>query len=196
MIWFLHIPHTGGRGLGRFLWCKEIPHLKIHNGNDFLNAHINVKKDKIPDYKYFILRDPIERGYKEFLHYSSRLDVVDTVNHLNISDILKKNPNFNHKEPKDYFGLEINRNLLCKFLLEKEDFSIPLTEKEYCSININNFIFDFFTDLPNLPNLRKILNTDIIVPNIGNSQQKEVPLEIKKIIEQYNNFDLMLFSQF
>ena len=193
MLWFLHVPHTGGRGLGRFLWTKEIPYLKIHNNIDFINAH---KKDKSkPENKYFILREPIERGYKEFLHYSTRLDSVEMVNHLNIKDILKKNPNFDHHNPRHYFSLEVNRNVLCKFLLEREDFSIPICQQEYDSININSFIFDLFTDLPHLPKLREALNVEIIVPNNGVSQKKEIYEEIKQIISENNKFDIMLYSK-
>lgn len=191
MLWFYHIPHTGGRGLGRFLWPIKIQYLKIHNDKDFIDAH----KGDPPNNKYFILRDPIDRSYKEFLHYSSRLKQINTVGHLNIEDILKKNPLFNHFLPNDYFSLENNRNLMCKFLLEREDFSIPISKNDYDMINISNFTFDLFTDLPNLPNLRKILDVEIVVPSIGMSKKEIVPSEIKKIIVENNNFDLLLYKK-
>jgi hypothetical protein len=117
MLWFFHVPHTGGRALGRFLWKNHSgKYKKLHNAKDIKAAKQELSSDDTID-KYFILRDPVERAYKEFLHYSNNLTHIGIVNHLILSELRQRDPSFDHTNPAAYFALEENRNVYCKFLL-------------------------------------------------------------------------------
>lgn len=151
----LHIPHTGGRCLGRYAFkCyqqlkdKNITYTRLHNARniaDYLHVIDSTTDNTV---FYFVLRDTTERLYKEFLHYSSRLQTVGMVNHLDLSDIQKRYPDFNVTSFSDYCRLEVNRNAYCKFLLLRTDFNIPITDTDYQQVldllKRGNFKYDVF----------------------------------------------------
>lgn len=221
MLWFFHVPHTGGRALGRYLWSNHSgQYKKLHNSEDIRECTAAVESgvEKTETIiKYFILRDPIERGYKEFLHYSNNLTQIGQVNHLNLENLKQTNPNFDHTDPVAYFSLEVNRNVYCKFLLERTDFSQPVTDRDL-HIILNKFLpssstttdksdqefyYDLFTDLQtgSMPVLEKILGTTITLPTprqLHNKQPNEervkVPDDIRKTIVERNIYDVQLFS--
>jgi hypothetical protein len=124
MLWFLHVPHTGGRALGHFLWKEELAHRRIHNAQDIQAAKLAdgiSATDEQVVVKYFILRDPVERAYREFLHYSRNLTSIGRVNHLTLSEFP---PSFNPADPEQYFALGLRSYLqLLVFLLNIVFFS-------------------------------------------------------------------------
>jgi len=186
---FLHVPHTGGRMIGRFMWSHNLNYVKLHNNND-----ISLYLDDDNDYKngiekYFVVRDPIERAYKEFLHYSRNLDRIGMVNHLSISDFT----NLDHNNPYDYLGMEVNKNVYCKFLLMREDFSVPVTDQEFNKMDLDDFKYDLFEDIPTLPTLSGLINMNIDVPKLTKTDV-EIPQNVKTFIEKNNEYDIMLFK--
>mgnify|MGYP003640684395 CR=1 FL=1 len=187
MLIFLHIPHTGGRNLGRWLWDKQISYKRLHNSNDLKECEINEK-----DILYFIIRNPVERCYKEFLHYSERLDIVGVVNHLT-KDLFK---NKDYKDYKDYFSLEINCNVYCKFILLRCDFDKPITEDEFENMNIQRLKYDFFENLNKLPKLSEILKQEINLATPKYKNDITIPDEIKKFIIEKNKYDIMFLKTF
>jgi hypothetical protein len=93
---------------------------------------------------YFILRDPYERFVAEFLHYSNRLDAVGQVNHLKKEEI-----SIDYKDPFQYAGMEVNRNVMCKFLSRSLDFSATFpsgnVEKLVNIVKSGKAVFDVFS---------------------------------------------------
>jgi hypothetical protein len=165
----LHIPHTGGRVLNGYLWRNPqilaynseddktqviIQYFKIHNAND-IHKHKSINNDdNTKILKYFVLRDPIIRAYKEYAHYNRNLKNIGRVNHLELSDIQKRcqaeGKEYHLDSLDDYFMLEVNRNVLCKFLLGRTDFSIPITDSD-CQLCMNlllneKYIYDLFDE--------------------------------------------------
>lgn len=175
----LHIPHTGGRVLNGYLWrnpqllayhqqndcvsndtAKEkvlIHYSKIHNAIDIQKIKDNKRKMVI---NYFILRDPILRSYKEYQHYNRNLKNIGRVNHLELAAIQKQwkleGREYSLDSIHDYFSLEVNRNVMCKFLLGRIDFSRPITDAEYqqclslfsddSTSDNKGYIFDIFDE--------------------------------------------------
>lgn len=196
---FLHVPHTSGRGIGRFLWNHQkdhkIDYKKIHNAKDFETIFSNINNLEINNIiKYFVVRDPIERSYKEFIHYSKNLGKIGIVNHLKLSEIKKNNPKFDHTDPFDYLDLEVNKNVYCKFLLFRTDFTIPITEEDYLKIDINKFYYDLFTDLPELSTLSKLIDMNVNLPTFS-FNPIDIPEDIKNFIIMNNQYDIKLINQ-
>uniref|UniRef100_A0A6C0BMG0 Uncharacterized protein n=1 Tax=viral metagenome TaxID=1070528 RepID=A0A6C0BMG0_9ZZZZ len=194
MLVFFHVPHTGGRNVGRCLWHLNTPHRRVHQARDFQalekGSHTN----------YFILRDPIQRAHKEFVHYSRRLIEAGRVNHLTLDDFSGLDP----QNPEHYFGLEVNRNVYCKFLLsarEPRDFSRPITREDLKWLKENvpkRFRFDHFTQLPHLPVLEKILGHPVKLPvttpvTFGDGgNPAEISEKTQPLLEKANEFDIEL----
>lgn len=183
MIIFLHVPHTGGRCIGKYLWNNNLKYLKLHNADDIKN------NKNIEGVKYFVLRDPVERSYREYIHYSRNLERIGQVNHLTLSNF----KNLDYKNPYDYLSLEVNRNVYCKFLLLREDFNIPITEKDYSNINVNDYKFDMFSDLPYLPTLSDLISSNV---NLDNKYKSNIIFceDIKNFIIKNNEYDIRLFK--
>ena len=129
-ILFIHIPHTGGRLLKTFI-RRNKHQTKIHyvhsaqTINKFKRVH---KQSFIP---YFVLRHPVNRCISEFVHYSKILNEYGMINHLFLSKIKETNKDFDHLDPYSYFSIEETRNVMCKYLLLRTDFSQPITDDEF-----------------------------------------------------------------
>jgi hypothetical protein len=88
----------------------------------------------------------------------------------------------------------------CKFLLQRSNFSIPVTHEEVASISLDDFHHDDFTTLPKLPVLSKLLNEEIQVKEHGAASgaagnHRRVPEEVREIIERYNAHDIYLLAK-
>lgn len=210
---FLHIPHTAGRVIKRYFWINNKKVINIHNQNDF--KLIKDKKENIR--KYFILRNPIERIIAEYNHYSRNLSNIGIVNYLDIKDILNRVKDFNVNNISDYIKLEITRNLYCKFLLHRENFWDPVTDKDFDEIKTlvanREFEFDYYKNPIELRNLSKLIGMEECELNNKVSEitkqcqvirkedtiQKQEYLNnelLVKEIERLNMYDMMLYDYF
>jgi hypothetical protein len=113
---FLHIPHTAGTPLKRYLKHNKLEVDCVHNAEEMQTVSESTKG-------YFVLREPFQRFVAEFMHYSKRLDHRGEVNHLKEEDFI----GLDFQNPYQYAELEVNKNVMCKFLARSTDFSIPFT---------------------------------------------------------------------
>jgi len=128
---FVHIPHTSGRVLKEFINKNNKGISYVHNYNA-LNKVRNVEYDTV----YTIVRNPLERAISEYVHYSRLLMNQGWVNHLSIRTITRKSPFFNPAVPEHYFDLEENKNVMCKFILRKSDFTQPIEDTDFENVLI------------------------------------------------------------
>lgn len=196
----MHIPHTGGRALNHWLRREKIPNTRVHNADQMKSLCDNAAANAQYPIFYFILRHPVERGYREWMHYSRNLDALGRVNHLDRSSLAEQGCDY-HK-PEDYFQLEVNRNVYCKFLLHRTDFEQPITRSDFEQIKeLENVKFDWFSSLPNLPVLDEILNhthpvdLDTIKTNDKRLESIDIPGAVKDVIEKWNEWDMRLFAK-
>lgn len=185
---FLHIPHTCGRLLNRIFINKIKNYHRIHNEKDYT--------DKLYQYIYVILRNPIDRCIAEYYHYSNRFkNQKIQVNNMNLSMT-------SYNSLCSYYTNECTNNLVCKYILQK-----PLNEKitlnDYELIIKKKIIFDIYTaDL-------KLVNLDNILPDISNELKNEkygkylknekninVTDNDIKILKEKNIFDIMLYEYY
>lgn len=192
----LHVPHTSGRSLRRYLWTNRLlgDDLKlVHNGKQ-IEPIVGIDWDIV----YFILRDPILRLYKQYHHYSRNLQQIGRVNHLDMSEIIKTNPNYDLNSFEDFFQLEQNRNLYCKFLLLRTDFTEPITTTDWNKIQeeikTEKYRCDMFGS--ELRTLSQILDRDIDRTNIVYAPYScpEITKNQRYLIELNNQFDMLLFK--
>lgn len=192
MIIYLHIPHTCGRSIKRSFFIKdELKNIVwIHN-----SSQITQMKRNNDEILYFVLRNPIERVIGEFKHYSRNLKSIGIVNHLDLNNILEKNPTFNMESILDYCSLEVNRNVCCKFLLLRKDFNIPITENDYSAILNSNFKFDVYSFPLKLPVLSSLLGFEIS-PHIvvNNVDKNDISKNKIEMIKKLNEYDLCLYN--
>lgn len=208
----LHVPHTGGRSLHGILWHNSVNFQKVHNAKaieEFLLglgslSNTPLINEIIPkSNRYFVLREPVERAYKEFRHYSKNLQTIGRVNHLILDDLKKDNKSFNPASIDDYFSLECNRNVYCKFLLLKKDFNRPITDIDFEHlkdlIKSDRIVFDRFVDGKiQYLNLRKILNlNDDIKIDINmhpTNSSCDISNDEKSFLEKCQMYDLKLYQ--
>ncbi len=187
---FIHVPHTSGRSLKSYLLRRGDNIITVHNAEQIKEL------DKEYSIKYFILREPTERVWKEFLHYSENLKIGGRVNHLNILHLKKANPSFDPKNISHYISLEVNRNVCCKFLLLRTDFNIPVTETDlnYLKENISSFKYDIFKKPMTYPVLSTII--DPIDANLKYITDEAILISQEAVSEiiRLNTFDIMLFN--
>lgn len=192
MILYLHVPHTCGRSIRRALFIKD--ELKkigwVHNSSQIKD----LKTENIST-KYFVLRDPIERIIGEFKHYSKNLKSIGIVNHLNLNNLLRENEKFDTTSILDYCSLEVNRNVYCKFLLLRDDFNVPISEKDFDSIiQNNNFKFDVYSFPLKLPVLSSLLGFEINPHVIVNNSNKNDTINKIDAIKKLKEYDLRLYN--
>lgn len=199
MVVFLHVPHTGGRSLNRALWRAGKSLTRLHNPEQIEEYLSSSRLSSFPGkdpLRYFILRSPLKRSKEEYLHYTRRLQEIGVVNHLDLAQIRKKRPKFNPE--RDYYSLEENRNLYCKFILLRKDFSLPLTEEDFSQIEKlfqeGKLVYDLFDPQgTNHRNLRSLLNLDFDLGSPSFSPSWS-PTLLPKGLEEANLFDLRLYS--
>ncbi len=203
MLTFLHVPHTGGRVLKRGLRFKKGIN-SVHNGTDIKNKSIH----KI---QYFILRPTVERIVGQVLHYSKNLKKMGQVNHLKMETL----PNgYDMDNPFHFIKLEVNCNVYCKFILNRIDFSLPITENDFeelcilfkkdSSLCYNSEvtitrIWDSYEFPANLPNLEKTLNCKLDMPvfiQTAKEQHADLLKNVKFVeeIKKLNPYDIRLYK--
>jgi hypothetical protein len=195
---YLHIPHTSGRTIKRTLWNKGF--LKdiicVHNAQ-----HITENITKItPDLKlYFVLREPLNRIIGEYKHYSRNLKIIGQVNHLTKNDV----KHIDLDNILDYCSMEVNRNVLCKFLLLKTDFDKPITDADYEKVEklcqTDKVIFDKYKFPLDLPNLSSLIGSEIKpIVIVQNSDKNDVLLnnDICIKIKKLNEYDFKFFDKY
>lgn len=165
ILMYAHIPHTGGREIRRCLKNLHVTnkYRYVHNAEN-IKQYLRYHKKCSP--VYFILRNPSKRLVGEYCHYSELLSNVNYVNHLNLFKIRDKNKTFEPRDPLHYFDLEVNRNVMCKYVLKRTDFNIPINENDYNEIIKlyidGKLLYDTFNSTRlNLINLSKTLNVDL-----------------------------------
>ena len=196
MFTYLHIPHTAGRIIRSYLRLNEHDVNYIHNEKSINDLKQQLSETRI---KYFVLREPIERIISEYVHYSDSLSRMGRVNHLVLSDIKKTNPNFNANNPHHYLDLEVNKNVMCKFLLLQTDFNQPVSEQEYQKLleKLSEFTYDLFNkDNLQLNKLAKFLNvTDLTQKTLDlyKKKHRQNPFHQKLKFKLFNNQNVIDF---
>ena len=200
---FLHVPHTGGRVLiSEFKKIKEEdPHLNVvwpHQPRDF---HA-VKRDCVGVQQYFILRPTIDRLLGQFIHYTKRLQLVGIANHLRIGSLPK---GFQLDNPRHFFMIEENRNLYCKFLLNRKDFSKPVTFTDFKRVlaffnSEQSPIWDVYTFPNKFTQLETFLERTVNCQKFNQSSgEKREGLKNNKdlirLIELLNKHDIVLYEK-
>lgn len=179
MLVHLHVPHTGGRYLKHQVWNQSIPLKSIHQ----------VESLNPDDQRYLVLRDPIVRAWAEFIHYSAAYDRVGRVNHLS-----KEELGLDLSTYSQYFSLEINRNVYCKFILGTTE---PITEQSFQNVLNCKLAFDRFSDSLSLPVLAKLLQIDQGIFIGGKRPQSTVhiiPDQFIELMSDCQNYDVRLFN--
>jgi len=195
---FLHVPHTGGRVLKRILskLPKDIDYVSSHNGEHF--GEINTTGYL----QYFILRPTLDRVIGQCLHYSRNLNQIGIVNYLRVESLPE---NYNIDNPCHFVNLEENRNLYCKFLLNRENFKIPITDTDYVQVlalfkGDNPPIWDMYSYPNTLTNLEKLLKHKIECRKfVQTSKSRHDRLFSYRAfineIKQCNKYDIMLYNE-
>lgn len=198
---FLHIPHTSGRLLRKYMWYKG-----YLTGKENIRCHIVHNSDQMVDHdlpKYFILRDPVERIIAEYIHYSQRLVNIGTVNHLDLTNIHKSYPKFDPANIQDYISLEETRNLYCKFLLGRKDFTIPISDTDFELLLKKPFIYDLYEKPMNYPKLEEFLNKKMDIFMIEKIYRHPLTMDKEKrneltchseSIQACNEYDIKLYE--
>jgi len=148
----------------------------------------------------------------EFVHYSNNLINMGMVNHLTSREILHQFPNFNLSDPYDYFSLEVNRNVMCKFLLLKKNFNETINEIEFIElknkIEKGEIVYDIFNNekinYTVLKKLIKIEDLNELKDKYYRKNIKQVELknkllqnkQLRNFLEAENKYDCDLFKQF
>lgn len=192
---FLHIPHTGGRVLKNFLRSSNIIHNTVHNAKD-------IKNRKYEDKLYFILRPTVDRVIAQCIHYSKNLKRIGIVNHMDM-DILKLK-DYNPDNPYDFIELPENKNVYCKFLLGRTDFSLPITDNDFEKVlnlfQIPNFIiWDLYSYPLNVYNLENLIGFSIKCKIFRQTLEDEHKLYASDVlfvdkIKELNIYDITLFD--
>lgn len=76
---------------------------------------------------------------------------------------------------------------MCKFILLKTDFSIPLTDSDYKSIEFDRIVFDRYIFPIELPELSKLVGKDIKPSGIIPSSNKDDILLNSNICNKIKN---------
>lgn len=175
---FAHIPHTGGRYLKRVLWLQGIEMLSYHQAASIIPAGTY----------YFVLREPVERAYAEYCHYSDTYKRNGIVNHLD-RDVLQ----LDLDSIEQYFGLELNCNVMCKFLL---GITRQVTEADYQQILSMPLVYDMFTDNIQYTALTALLGVDAAIFNASARYTNKLTIspEIYQQVAQYHSYDLRLYE--
>lgn len=153
-----NIPHT----------CSRIA-INLLNNNlyKFCTYKCNVSICEIYT-DYIILRDPIERLYKEYL---------DMYKHYNAHKTMKYDftvPECSLTSLSTYIGNEKRCNVYCKHLMHFKDFDIRFTQEDYSKllIKLKTCIIDFYSLKLDFKNL-----------------EKNVHINFKKYLPNYNDFN-------
>ena len=196
---FLHVPHTGGRVI-RTALNQITDIIWVHNYNHIKE---NLEEIEKTNQTYFVLRNPLERIIGEYIHYSKFLvSFSGRVNHLQVREIIKKDPNFDWTSIISYCQLEANINQYCKFLLCRTDFDIPISSDDFDTI-INLFesknkpLFDVYKFPLELPILNELLGINIelnLVPNSNKNKYIHDTIICDKIRE-LNKYDFLLYNK-
>ena len=210
MIAYLHVPHTGGRVLQKYLQTSGYINTQIryiHGTRGIERIHRTGEKVSL----YFILRNPIDRIIGEFLHYSKLLKETGRVAYLQLDKIIKVNPNFDPLNPYHYIQIESGHNMYCKYLLLKTDFSVPITDNDFLLLRkkLSEIKFDYYDTPLTHPVLSDMIGIDkdtfkkdleeIVVDSlmIPNDDYKKSLLSDTKLIDQIkkcNSYDMKLFD--
>ena len=210
---FLHIPHTSGRCLRNVLKNLERNGIFRSLHNEKFISKYNDAWGKHKQMMYFILREPIGRTIGEFTHYSNHIKKFGWVNHLNKDIVSEVKDDTDLADPFEYVKLENNKNLYCKFILLREDFSEPVSKADYEKVleilEQGLCFYDIFSS--RLTNLESILERPINMKMKMTNDKKEgtkgiyesdVKIksslmgneELISLIQEENKFDLMLFE--
>ena len=119
---------------------------------------------------------------------------IGIVNHLKLSELKRNDSDFDHTNPFDYLDLEVNKNVYCKFLLFRTDFNIPISDEEYQKIDLDDFHYDLFSNLPELPTLSDLIGIKITLPTFVTKEYK-IPENIREFIIMNNQYDIKLINQ-
>lgn len=198
---FLHIPHTSGRLLRKYMWYKG-----YLTGNGSIRCHIVHNSEQMVDNdlpRYFILRDPVERIIAEYIHYSRRLLDIGVVNYLDLANIHQDYPKFDPSNIQDYISLEETRNLYCKFLLGRKDFGIAISDTDFELLSKGAFIYDVYQKPMNYSSLQEFLHEKIDVSIVEKiyryplTLNKEERAELachSESIRACNEYDIKLYE--
>lgn len=204
MFIFIHIPHTSGRVTRKLLTNNKIEYLYVHNFN-------GIKKLDSDHQRYSIIRDPTTRLISEFAHYSQLIEKRGRANYVNTKDYT-----FDPTNPFEYFNLEMNKNVMCKFLLLKQDFETPITENDVniilTLIQEKKILFDYLKEEPEFFNLAKLINFEepelrkrlnyiknyrMFEPSKSTEIKKELRenQEFIEFIQNENKYDYLLYEK-
>ena len=193
---YLHIPHTSGRTIKRTLWLnsmlKDI--LPVHNAKDIKDAINNIDSNSK---LYFVLREPLDRIIGEYKHYSRSLKTKQ-VNHLTQNDV----KDINLDNILEYCSMEVNRNVMCKFLLLKTNFLEKINDNNYKLLEQmfkgqNKPLFDNYTFPLVLPVLSDLVGSKVEPAAIMQNVEKNDILldsDICNKLKELNKYDFLLYD--
>lgn len=210
----LHVPHTAGRCIRRFIANNCHGSRTVASSRDISNYHKSLALDEneSTDITYWVLRNPIERVAAEYIHYSSTLKVLGEIGDLRLDILRRENPKFNLDIPSDYIQLERRRNVYCKFLLQREDFTLPISDSDYDHVvamtKRDDIVVDFFEalDFSNLSRISKQpidriqkYSSNYDADWKSNYRTKRMKLlensDLRKLIGEQNQYDCKLYEE-
>lgn len=191
------IPHTCSKIIMNLMSIRNCK-FDIYN-----QTSLNINNDY--DYQYVIIRDPLERYYKEFFDYKNAYLLNKQIKcSFDIEPNALQSINL-------YMGYECTCNVFCKSLMLYKDFNVKFTEEDYqkliTKIRDEKIIFDIYSKCIDFKNLEKLLNIEFkkMLPNYDNTlrkikiyeNQKPLFLDQSFVInfEIANSYDLKLFKE-
>ena len=152
-----HIPHT----------CSRIVmNLLDNNLYKYCKYKCNVYNSETVD--YIIMRDPVERLYKEYQDMCKHYKQFKTMKY----DFIVPESSF--VSLGTYIGNESRCNVFCKHLMNYKDFNKIFTHEDYIELlfKIKNCVIDFYTLKLDFKNLENFTN-----------------INFKKYLPNYNDFN-------
>ena len=177
MLVLLHVPHTSMYPVYNIMSNLSIHHFYVKTENDFHNMKKRTLNVDDVQY-YFILRNPIERISKEFIHSKQEIKI------------------------SDHIMIERNRNVNCKYILGSSE---PITDESFNEvlhlISQGKVKYDLFSEKTEYDTLFKLTGINMYDYGVTNEYKNKkripffVPQELLFKFNEFNEYDIKLYNK-